>query len=62
MALHSHGTYQILNYPGVTDFTVATGINNTNEIVGYFFSSAEHGFINRGGDYKQIDFPSGRVQ
>ncbi|MGH9567738.1 MAG: hypothetical protein ACRD4I_17320, partial [Candidatus Angelobacter sp.] len=52
--LLSQGTYKTLNYPTVPNFTVATGINDADEVVGYFFNTAEHGFIDRGGTFTQF--------
>jgi probable HAF family extracellular repeat protein len=43
-----------INVPGEVD-TVATGINDAGQIVGYF--SFTHGFLDTGGNFIQIDVP-----
>src|SRR5918997_11872 len=43
-----------IDVPGEVD-TVATGINDAGQIVGYF--SFTHGFLDTGGNFTQIDVP-----
>jgi probable HAF family extracellular repeat protein len=59
--LYSNGTYTTLNDPNGTYGTVATGINDHGQIVGYFINSkdVEHGFLYSNGTYTMLNDPLG---
>ena len=48
-----------IDVPGEVD-TVATGINDAGQIVGYF--GFTHGFLDTGGNFIQIDVPGSEVR
>ncbi len=50
--------YASLKFPGAT-LTTASGINNSNVIVGYYYDSQYfvHGYIYRSGAYSAVNFP-----
>ncbi len=58
--------YRTFDFPGA-GYTVATGINEKDEIAGYYglsstdssgtVSRGDHGFISRGGQYVTVDYP-----
>lgn len=59
------GKHMLLNLPGA-DHTVATGINDLNQVVGYYYTpfipgisgySRIHGFLWRNGTFSRIDYP-----
>ena len=54
--LLSKGTYSSFDFPSGTE-TTAIGINDSNEIVGYFVDAngAYHGFIYSNGAFSQVD-------
>jgi probable HAF family extracellular repeat protein len=59
--LLSRGTFTTLAYPGSDDESgAASGINNHNEIVGYWEDTGggEHGYMLQAGTYASIDVPS----
>jgi len=49
-------TYTTLNYPGAVG-SQAIGINNSDQIVGYYFNGKPHGFLYTGGGYTTVDHP-----
>src|SRR5689334_16397319 len=55
------GTFRTLDIPGASS-TIAAGINNTGQIVGWFDDSkGQHGFLHVGGTFSTIDVPGARV-
>jgi probable HAF family extracellular repeat protein len=56
-----NGHYKTLNEPNGTYGTVATGINDHGQIVGYFINSrdVEHGFLYSNGTYTRLNDPLG---
>ena len=51
-------TYTTLNKDGAIG-SQAIGMNNSDQIVGYYFDGAPHGFLYSGGSYTTIDHPLG---
>jgi hypothetical protein len=50
-----------INYPGA-DITVATGINDSGDIVGWYGdASGHHGFLKVGGTYTSFDYPGDSI-
>src|SRR5262249_47463264 len=58
--LFSGGIYTTIDDPLGTHGTMATGINNTGQIVGTYVDSAsrQHGFLYSGGFYTTLDEPA----
>jgi len=63
--LWSAGQFTSIDFPsapgGAVSGTVAMGINNTGQIVGYYFGGGGngcHGFLLSGGSFSSFDFPS----
>lgn len=56
----NNGVFTTFNVPGATPgSTVATGVNDSGQIVGYFNNSTgRHGFLDTNGVFTAIDFPS----
>jgi probable HAF family extracellular repeat protein len=56
--LDANGSITTINFPGTT-YTLALGINDTGQIVGYYSDgSREHGFLrNAAGAYMTFDYP-----
>jgi uncharacterized membrane protein len=52
--LLDQGSYTTLDVPGATDFTVATGINDSGQIAGFSDAGA---FLSENGNYAIIDVP-----
>jgi len=55
-------TFTQIDVPGATT-TLARDINNAGQVVGYFFVgvSTQHGFVDTGGSFTQIDVPPVRM-
>jgi hypothetical protein len=58
----SNGVYRGFFYNGTNNVTLsgasqAIGINNSDAIVGYYFSGKPHGFLYTGGTYTTVDYP-----
>jgi probable HAF family extracellular repeat protein len=53
------GTFLALNVPGATGYSVATGINDFGQVVGYYVGSdnTTHGFLYYRGRYTIVDVP-----
>ena len=49
----------MINYPDPDAWTIPMGINNSNEMVGYYMDATghHHGFLYSGGNFTLIDFP-----
>jgi probable HAF family extracellular repeat protein len=67
--VYSNGIYTTLDHPlagsnfgnGTANGTVALGINNKGQVVGYYFdvNGDQHGFLYADGNYTTIDHPQG---
>jgi probable HAF family extracellular repeat protein len=56
--LESGGTYTTLDDPSATQGTVARGINDAGQIVGFYTNATgQHGFLLSGGTYTTLDDP-----
>jgi uncharacterized membrane protein len=55
--LYSNGTFIILDDPAAGRATVATGINDHSQVVGYYDDYPHHGFIYSNGTYVTLDDP-----
>jgi predicted chitinase len=55
--LNDRGAYMPLDDPEADNVTVATGINNSGQIVGYYYddSGDQHGFLKGSGGYSTLD-------
>jgi probable HAF family extracellular repeat protein len=66
MALPAFATYTSIDYPGPY-YTYATGLNDSGQIVGYYYSSNAlnptevHGFLKDGQTYTPVDFPGATI-
>jgi probable HAF family extracellular repeat protein len=60
--LYSGGSYTAIDDPLGVGGTIATGINNNGQIVGYYASypnlAGEHGFVDSGGSFTTLPDPS----
>lgn len=56
-ALAQTYTYTTLNDPLATSSTVANGINDRGQIVGYYTGPGQTGFLYNGGNYSTLDDP-----
>jgi hypothetical protein len=57
---YSNGSLLNLNYPGASQGTTAMGINDFGTVVGSFGgANGQHGFLYHGGNWAQVDYPSG---
>jgi probable HAF family extracellular repeat protein len=58
--MYQNGTFTTINFPGA-NYTVATGINNAGEVVGYYADgfTKVHGFTYDNGTFTTIDSPNG---
>ena len=56
----NNGTFRTFSVPGASpDSTIATGVNDSGQIVGYFSdSTGRHGFLDTNGVFTTINFPS----
>jgi uncharacterized membrane protein len=53
--LYANGQYSTIDVPGAVS-TIASGINDSGEIVGSFFDGTHtHGFVDQNGMFSQID-------
>jgi probable HAF family extracellular repeat protein len=57
--LYSGGSFTTIDVPGSNSHTIASGINDSGQIVGYFFDTrgVEHGFVDTSGSFTTIDVP-----
>jgi probable HAF family extracellular repeat protein len=54
------GHYTLFDFPGATA-TAGLGINDQNEVVGWYLNNGvAHGFLKQGDDYTTIDFPGAK--
>jgi uncharacterized membrane protein len=55
------GAYQLLAIPGAVNGAQATGINNAQQICGFYIdqNNVNHGFLLNFGSFKTLDFPGG---
>jgi probable HAF family extracellular repeat protein len=57
--VYDNGVFSLMSVPGSLD-TVANGINDSGQIVGYYIdgNDVQHGFLDTNGIFQTIDFPN----